>query len=418
MTNNSEQRKHELLQLLQRVEQIRPEETESKRQEDGELIALARQGDRIAFNQLLQRYQDHVYTYVVHLGSDKQKAVAITCDVFIKAYRKLRRFQGDISFKAWLLNIAEQQVHKASVKWYLAVLPFSLYQWYQRIVETQETAEDIPVSQESEGEHVRGPLSAYLDDELDEADMLQVEAHLAECEECGLAFESLLHTSDMVSHFGMLNAPANVRVAVNDALDKGSVWEEWFTHPGYRPFPQFAAIAATLCVIVLGTFFVTQQVQIDRQMRRLQAANARLRKVRNATFSRQETTFNTFVIVTGTLVSEGLSPEAVEYVSALFPQVQSDTAPEPRFIPGSLATLGDDLIQYLQAHHGTIQDDQSYPDPPLNVRHIIATFPRYSSTLAHFLDQLEQENPGQSEETSLFEPGTITLEIHILDRQS
>jgi RNA polymerase sigma factor (sigma-70 family) len=73
---------------------------------DLELVALARDGDREAADELLARYELAVHRTCAHLlprGEDVEAAVQET---FVRALRALPRFTGAGSFSSWLLSIA------------------------------------------------------------------------------------------------------------------------------------------------------------------------------------------------------------------------------------------------------------------------------------------------------------------------
>lgn len=68
------------------------------------LIAAARRGDVEAFNRLVLRYQDLVYTVAYRITGNAASASDATQEAFIAAFRKLHQFRGE-HFKPWLLRI-------------------------------------------------------------------------------------------------------------------------------------------------------------------------------------------------------------------------------------------------------------------------------------------------------------------------
>ena len=72
--------------------------------EEAELVQLASQGDLVAFNELVLKYQNLVFSHAYGLlGNDI--AEDITQDTFILAFQKLCQFRRG-SLQAWLLKIA------------------------------------------------------------------------------------------------------------------------------------------------------------------------------------------------------------------------------------------------------------------------------------------------------------------------
>ena len=73
---------------------------------DWELVRLAGEGDRDAFRDLVERYQRRVLAVVMGMLHDREAALDVTQETFIKAYRSIGRFKGDASFYTWIYRIA------------------------------------------------------------------------------------------------------------------------------------------------------------------------------------------------------------------------------------------------------------------------------------------------------------------------
>jgi RNA polymerase sigma-70 factor (ECF subfamily) len=73
---------------------------------DAELVRLARQGDRDAFQELVERYQRKVYAVLLGMLRDHESAWEASQETFIKALRSLDQFKGEASFYTWLYRIA------------------------------------------------------------------------------------------------------------------------------------------------------------------------------------------------------------------------------------------------------------------------------------------------------------------------
>ena len=69
-----------------------------------ELVRLSQQGDRSAFNQLVERHQAGAYAVAVRMLGDPDVAADVTQDAFFSAYRAIGTFHGS-SFRAWLYRI-------------------------------------------------------------------------------------------------------------------------------------------------------------------------------------------------------------------------------------------------------------------------------------------------------------------------
>ncbi|WP_375338902.1 RNA polymerase sigma factor RpoE [Candidatus Berkiella cookevillensis] len=71
-----------------------------------ELIESAQNGDRQAFDLLVERYQFKIIKLVNRYVRDPVEAMDIAQESFIKAYRAIGKFRGDSAFYTWLYRIA------------------------------------------------------------------------------------------------------------------------------------------------------------------------------------------------------------------------------------------------------------------------------------------------------------------------
>ena len=70
------------------------------------LIAQAQAGSEAGFEQLVREYRNQVYALSYHFLHNREAAWDAAQETFIKAYRSLRKFRRDATFKTWLLRIA------------------------------------------------------------------------------------------------------------------------------------------------------------------------------------------------------------------------------------------------------------------------------------------------------------------------
>jgi len=73
---------------------------------DGELVALARRGDRAAFGRLLRRHQRRVFALGLRWFRNADDADDLVQETFIRVWRSLERFDPDRPFVPWLMTIA------------------------------------------------------------------------------------------------------------------------------------------------------------------------------------------------------------------------------------------------------------------------------------------------------------------------
>lgn len=74
--------------------------------DDHTLVRRAQRGDLDAFDTLVQRYQERIYSAIYHMTAHHEDANDLAQETFIKAYRALPSFKGDANFFTWLYRIA------------------------------------------------------------------------------------------------------------------------------------------------------------------------------------------------------------------------------------------------------------------------------------------------------------------------
>ena len=67
-------------------------------------MRLAQQGDLVAFNAIVERYQRIAFNLALRMMGDRGVADDVTQEAFFSAYRNVGRFQGG-SLKSWLFTI-------------------------------------------------------------------------------------------------------------------------------------------------------------------------------------------------------------------------------------------------------------------------------------------------------------------------
>jgi RNA polymerase sigma-70 factor, ECF subfamily len=81
------------------------EAREAEAAEDRELVEKAKTGDRRAFGRLVEKYQRRVYSLAFGILRQREDAWDVAQEAFVKAYKKLDRFEGTAAFYTWLYRI-------------------------------------------------------------------------------------------------------------------------------------------------------------------------------------------------------------------------------------------------------------------------------------------------------------------------
>jgi RNA polymerase sigma-70 factor (ECF subfamily) len=93
----------EVLTLRDNLPEVRPEE---RRDEDAALLSGLRHGDECAYEALIVRYEQPVYSIVSRLVDNVADAADVVQEVFLKVFRNVGSFRGDSTLKTWIYRIA------------------------------------------------------------------------------------------------------------------------------------------------------------------------------------------------------------------------------------------------------------------------------------------------------------------------
>jgi RNA polymerase sigma-70 factor (ECF subfamily) len=75
--------------------------------EDEELMARAQQGDSTAFDELVRRHFQVVHTYAMKIVRDRERALDVTQDAFVRAFRHRASYRPSSgTVRGWLMAIA------------------------------------------------------------------------------------------------------------------------------------------------------------------------------------------------------------------------------------------------------------------------------------------------------------------------
>jgi RNA polymerase sigma-70 factor (ECF subfamily) len=72
---------------------------------EGELVRKAQEGDLRAFEELVVRHRDKIYARAFSLLRNEEEALDLTQEAWVKAWQRLKQFQGESSFVTWMTRI-------------------------------------------------------------------------------------------------------------------------------------------------------------------------------------------------------------------------------------------------------------------------------------------------------------------------
>jgi RNA polymerase sigma-70 factor (ECF subfamily) len=155
------------------------------------LLAGLRDGDELAYETLIQQYEQPIYSLVSRLVDDPSDAADVVQEVFLKVFRKVACFRGESSLKTWIYRIAVNEARNQR-------------RWLSRHKRQEVTLEPEPG--EAQGyvdwleDSGRSPFEAVLDRETrdlieaalqDVSQPFRVALVLREIE--GLSYEEVAH---------------------------------------------------------------------------------------------------------------------------------------------------------------------------------------------------------------------------------
>jgi RNA polymerase sigma-70 factor (ECF subfamily) len=77
--------------------------------DESTLVAQSREGDTVAFGELVRRYEGKIFRLAQHVTQNREDAEDVLQETFMKAYEHLDQFKGDSKFYTWIVRIAVNQ---------------------------------------------------------------------------------------------------------------------------------------------------------------------------------------------------------------------------------------------------------------------------------------------------------------------
>ena len=73
---------------------------------DHELLAAIRDGDELAFQELVRRYRNPITNFIYRMVDDYERAVELSQETFIRIYTSASRYEANYSFSTYIYRIA------------------------------------------------------------------------------------------------------------------------------------------------------------------------------------------------------------------------------------------------------------------------------------------------------------------------
>jgi RNA polymerase sigma-70 factor (ECF subfamily) len=82
-----------------------PQPIDHKTALDVQLVAASQAGDMVAFEELVARHRDKIYARAFSMMRNEEDAIDLSQEAWVKAWQRLKQFQGDSSFATWMTRI-------------------------------------------------------------------------------------------------------------------------------------------------------------------------------------------------------------------------------------------------------------------------------------------------------------------------
>ena len=136
---------------------LSPEQTaEGAESDDLRLVESLREGTEWAYEELLTRFQQPVYTLALRLLNDQSEACDVVQDVFLKVFRNVENFRGQSTLKTWIYRITVNEAHNAR-RWF--------FRHRRREVELDANPKETRDWKEIIPDHGRSPFDVAFDGE-------------------------------------------------------------------------------------------------------------------------------------------------------------------------------------------------------------------------------------------------------------
>lgn len=80
------------------------------------LVKSAKRGDMLAFEELVARHRDKIYARAFSMMRNEDEALDLSQEAWVKAWQRLKQFQGESSFATWMtritINLCLDQIRK------------------------------------------------------------------------------------------------------------------------------------------------------------------------------------------------------------------------------------------------------------------------------------------------------------------
>ncbi len=184
-----------------------------------ELVTRAREGDRLAFDRLVELHTPAVYSLTLRITRSREDAEDCVQEAFVRAYAGLHRFRGEAAFSTWLYRVALNVAREAAKKRRRLPIPAT-----ELAAEGREEAPELDRWGASEAAAARSPEEVVAADQKRRVILQAIHAlpvHHREvivlCDLQGLSYEEM--SAVLKVRVGTVKSRLNrARLALKDSL--------------------------------------------------------------------------------------------------------------------------------------------------------------------------------------------------------
>ncbi len=78
----------------------------SEQVQESTWVSASRRGDALAFNRLVLKWERTIFNVALRMLQDREEAADATQEIFLLAFKGIRRFRQDSKFSTWIYRIA------------------------------------------------------------------------------------------------------------------------------------------------------------------------------------------------------------------------------------------------------------------------------------------------------------------------
>jgi RNA polymerase sigma-70 factor (ECF subfamily) len=136
--------------------------------EDERLVLLCQKGDIEAFEALVEKHQKKVMNIAYRMTGSYEEACEVVQDVFLSAYRAIKKFRGESRFSTWLyrivVNLSTNRVKQRKVRLQREVLSIDdPKETDQGQFKRDPPAHDLSVEEQMEKREVQAKVQGCID---------------------------------------------------------------------------------------------------------------------------------------------------------------------------------------------------------------------------------------------------------------